>query len=311
MITAGGTATAWHISKTIKNKFGNEFFTIVTDTNPSSLVAASTNADIFINVPPINSNGYYNEMLKLLESYEVDFLVPLIDKDVSLFYNDNPDLLKIGVTSTAPSKDTIEQLRNKHLEYKFCSEIGIPVPATYNIDSLNEGAFYFVKPDEGFGSRNSGVMTGKEIKEKFARDDNSFVFQEVCEHPEITVEIFSYNGQYSFVIRERIETKAGVSTKARFIVGDNEIEKYIDILHNALELPIAACIQFMKKGKTWCLTDFNLRMAAGSGMSTAAGWDLTSAFLATLLKKEDPFSYLKKPDKQKIILRVYEEIVTE
>ena len=218
-------------------------------------------------------------------------------------------MIKFGIKSTSPNCKTVKILSDKLKINSFCQESGIPVPKIYNYEDIVEDSYYFVKPILGYGSKGAQVMMGKRILEEKSTNKNLYIFQEVCNKPEITVEVFTFEKRYSFVIRERIETKAGVSVKARFIPDDYEIRHYIDILQQKIDFPIASCIQFMKCNNRWALTDFNLRMGAGTAMSSAIGWDLTSALLSALLGKYDPFKYLNEPSSEKIVARIYQEIV--
>ena len=66
-----------------------------------------------------------------------------------------------------------------------------------------------------------------------------------------------------------------------------------------------------EKNTKWMLTDFNLRLGAGTALSSAIGWDLVYAFLIDLIDVDDPFLYLNKPVTIKKVVRVYQEIVME
>ena len=56
LITAGGTATAWHMSNIVREYFGNCIELHVCDINPRELVAASINSDKFHRVPYITAD---------------------------------------------------------------------------------------------------------------------------------------------------------------------------------------------------------------------------------------------------------------
>ena len=117
LLMAGGTATAWHIANIIKKNFATNFYLIICDTNDPYLVHTSTLADEYIKVPPIASKNYYEKMLSIFKEKKIDIIVPLIDYDIMLFYQDNIDLSKIGVKSTAPLRETSEILSNKENMY--------------------------------------------------------------------------------------------------------------------------------------------------------------------------------------------------
>jgi len=310
LITAGGTATAWHISKTIRDKLSQYFKVFICDINEKEYVASSINADFFLQVPKIGSENYYEYMLNIIKLYKIDIIIPLIDSDLHYFSSDNIDLKKLRVISTAPSKHLLNTFYNKRSISAFCSEIGVDVPKEISYKNINPNDEYFIKPLNGFGSRGAKKIFGKEILENKNFYKN-FIIQELCEKPEVTIEIFYKSKQkYSYIIRERIETKTGVSTKAKFIQ-DSEIDSILKVIFEKVNLPRTSCIQFMKKNNKWVLTDFNLRLCAGTALSSAIGWDLVYAFLIDLIGIDDPFLYLNKPNTIKKVVRVYQEIVME
>lgn len=310
LITAGGTATAWHISKTIRDKLSEYFKVFICDINEKEYVASSINADFFLQVPRIDSENYYEYMLNIVKLHDINIVVPLIDADLHYFNSDNIDLKKLRVISTAPSKKLLSAFSDKHYISTFCDQIGIDVPKEISYKDVNSNDVYFIKPLNGFGSRGAKKVFGKEILEN-KNLYKDFIIQELCEEPEVTVEIFYKSKQkYSYIIRERVETKAGVSTKAKFIQ-DTEIDSILKVIFEKIDLPRTSCIQFMKKNTKWMLTDFNLRLGAGTALSSAIGWDLVYAFLIDLIDVDDPFLYLNKPDTIKKVVRVYQEIVME
>jgi len=280
----------------------------VCDIYDKELIASSIYADTFFKVPQISDNNYYSYMLELMYYNKIDIIIPLIDMDLHYFYKDNPDLEKMNIISTGPSKYSLNKLSNKKHVYEYCRRIGIPVPQEYKIEEIHPEKEYFIKPIDGFGSKGAKKIMGKNILEDITLQKDHII-QEVCDKPEVTVEIFYKNkNNYSHIIRERLETKEGVCTKAKFIQDEN-LENILNIIYENFDLPQTSCIQFMKKKNKWVLTDFNLRLGAGTALSTAIGWDLTYAFLIDLLNIDNPFNYLKKPTSPKIVVRVYQEII--
>ncbi|MCS7279738.1 MAG: ATP-grasp domain-containing protein [Thermodesulfobacteriaceae bacterium] len=306
LISAGGTATAWFLVKTIQQFFSKNFIVIVTDLKPKELIPASKLSDYFYQVPE-GIEERYIKFLEIFEKHGVNFFIPLADEDLKLFYRDNFDLLNRKVVSTSPPKATVEKVGDKLDLFKFCQLENINTPRVYWVSELEENQKYLVKLKDAFGSREVRIIRGEEIK-FLDLPWERYIIQEICYPPELTVEIFFYQNKLSYVIRERLEVKAGVCTKARF-VKDNEIEEIIYKIAKKLELPMISCLQFMRNDRGWALTDFNLRMGAGSALSAKAGWHSAKALFTALLEKEDPFIYLIEPKEGTIIVRVYEELL--
>lgn len=306
MVLSGGTATAWSICEAVRSVASSKVKLIVCDTNPEYLVHTSILADAFFTVPPIKSEGYYEYMLQLMKKLKVNILIPLIDLDLQLFPRDNPILVKMGIFSTAPVSHTFQALSDKKKLYNTLIDLDIPTPRLYEKAEIEPNITYFVKPQLGFGSRNARSMLGKDI---LAQEIGECIIQEICTYPELTADIFACNHSVLTACRERIETKAGVCTKARVFACD-EISEEIKKLAAHLPLPEVCCMQFMKgmNGK-WLLTDCNLRLGAGSALSAAVGFCAAKAAVANWLNmpKITPI----QPETEKYVLRHYTEIVTK
>lgn len=303
-LLAGGTATAWHLCNLIKNNFIDDFILYVGDMYNKDLIPASLLSDKYFQLPPIKESVYYNYMLNLLEEEKIDIIVPLIDTDLVLFPNDNPDLLKLNIISTAPNTNVMNICQSKSKISKLLGNNGIMIPKLYNQKDIDPEKHYFVKPDSGFGSSGAAALRGKDID--FSKE---IIVQEVLQHPEITIEVFCKDDFLTYIFRERLEVKAGVCTKARFYY-DEELEDTIHRINTLLPFPLASCIQFMKNSdNNWCLTDLNMRLGAGTALSSAAGFGLAAAFLSTLSGKNDYKNYFEKINDNQIVVRVYNEII--
>jgi hypothetical protein len=304
LILAGGTATAWHLSKIIKRDFTEDFTLCVGDINTPNFVPASVLCDEYYRLPAINDAEYYSYMLELLKNRSIDILVPLIDFDLAYFPCDNSELMKLNIFSTAPCGMTMDICKSKTILSRALSKSGIAVPKQYNKNEIDRDKKYFVKPDAGFGSRNASVEEGKNI----VFSDN-MIIQEILAQPEITVEIFKKGTYLSHVCRERKETKAGVCTKALF-TNDAKVKEIIEKISDVIDLPLASCVQFMKNtDNQWTLTDLNMRLGAGTALSSAAGFCIASAFLSILAGRADFEKRLKQVENNLFVVRVYDEIV--
>lgn len=305
LLTAGGTATTWHFCNIIKQYFPNDFEIHVCDINEEFLVPASLLADTFHRVPSVYEDNYKEHMYNLLEKEQIDIIVPLIDFDLLTFANDNPELQKLNVYSTAPSEKTIQTLSDKNNMNKFMTENGICTPKIYSINEIDFNKEYILKPIKGFGSRNVRVVKGSQIE---ANIDEGEIIQEKCNSKEVTAEI--YNGEFLKVfVRERVETKCGVCTKM-IPVYDDKIYNTIYNLTQKIECPKAFCIQFMKNSEDkWAIVDCNLRIGAGTALSTKIGFQLVRALLTDLLGKKVDENLFTIDTDVKSVLRVYDEVI--
>jgi hypothetical protein len=305
MVLAGGTGTAWHICKTIREYYKATHL-IVCDINQEYLVHSSIFADEFITILPIANQNYEEYMHGLFIRHHINILIPIIDFDLRIFSCDNERLLANNVLSTAPKKYTFDTLSNKKDMNKFLSKIGIRTPDIYSMDSIDLQKEYYVKDIIGFGSRGAYKTSGKNI----GAIKSEKLIQEICYQPEVSSDVFVYNDKIFSICRERIEVKSGVCTKAR-IFYDHGIQEIITKIANVVELPIVSCIQFMKNNAgDWSLTDFNLRPGAGTAMSAATGFQCVHAALIVWMKTHENIECMfEYPNEDKYVVRAYREII--
>lgn len=308
LISAGGTATAWHLASLVCGRFRAYFNLFVCDINPAHLVASSALAAHYLQVPRTDATGYRADMLECFRKFDIDIYVPLVDADVYEFPADDPELASLGMCSTGVHSSAAAILRNKRSLSRHLHTLGIATPRTVSPEEIT-GATHerlFVKPEEGFGSKDARAASGEEIPRLLAREPKVLV-QEYCSGPEITVEVFNASAVLS-ICRERLEIKAGVCTKAR-IFFDDVLQAIAERLCAVLCLPLAFCFQVMRGASgDWVVTDLNPRLGAGTALSTAYGWSLASAGLVSWGKLPlDPLQFLKTSPGDRYVVRVYQE----
>lgn len=305
LLTAGGTATTWHFCKIINQYFANDFNIYITDINDEYLVPAAIYAKKFFKVPSVHEENYMDTIYEILEKEKIDIIVPLIDFDLFNFSKDNVKLKELGVYTTAPLLETIETLTNKEEMYKFLKKCNIPTPEIYSVQEIDDDKEYIVKPKTGFGSIGVYKEFGSKIKNM--NDFDKVIIQELCKPDELTVEV--YNGEILKIFqRKRIATKSGVCVKMEPVYIE-EIDNSIKLLVGNIECPSAFCVQFMQNyDGLWCITDCNLRIGAGTALSTKIGFQLVRATLMHMLDREVTEELFVIDKEIKSVLRVYEEI---
>jgi hypothetical protein len=280
LVSAGGTATAWHLASLIRDRFELYFNLYVCDINPAHLIASSRLATQYVQVPRADAPEFRSVMLELFRKFSIDIYVPLVDADVYEFPADDHDLAGIGVRSTGVPRSMTEILSNKRRLSASLRRAGIATPRTFSSGEIFASTLdqFFVKPEEGFGSRDARPVDRDEAL-RVLEQNQGMLIQEFCRGPEITVEAFNGSCVKS-ICRERIETKAGVCTKAR-IFADRALQLLTERICATFDMPIAFCFQVMHGSNgEWLLTDLNPRLGAGTALSTEYGWSLAAASLA-------------------------------
>jgi hypothetical protein len=315
LLSAAGTASAFHLAELIREKFPHVFELYLCDTNPKHLVASAGFADHFFQVPPAAAPDFRAVILGLLAREHIEIYVPLVDLDTYTFPCDDRELSALGVRSTSVPMSSAAILREKNGMSQYLRSKGFAVPQAFSAEEVLRGApgeKFFAKPAEGFGSRGAAVMSVSQIKELMAGQKGpGWVFQEVCPGPELTIEVFNHQSTVRALCRERLEVKSGVCTKAR-VWRDAGFTALSERLCKALILPVAFCYQVMKNAMgEWAITDLNPRIGAGTSLATVCNWSLASAALAVWAGLEvSPLSFLEEFTDERFAVRAYRDFRT-
>ena len=310
LILSCGTNASYHFIKTIKEKFTDDFRIIGADINEQYLISSGFMLDKFYKVPYSDSPEYNSVILKICEDEKINVILPSFDNDQKLFNDSNDNLKKLGIISLGTPIETFDIYPDKSKMNSFLENNGFVLPKTYNNIPKTEEKF-IVKPKNGTGSTGVRVLSGNEINE--LKDRQNLIVQELCTKPEVTLECFYYNGRISTVARERIEAKSGVCTKAK-IYYNKELENIAVKFAEKIKTPYYFNLQFMKNSEDkFVITDVNLKLAGGMGLSYSAGWDEVSGVAKILLGKsdEDIFTTMPKINGTKWAVRAYTDIITK
>ena len=172
-------------------------------------------------------------------------------------------------------------------------------PKKISLSNLESNKHYMVKEDGGFGGRGSKVLQGLDINECPAGK----AIYEYITGIEYTVDCFPCNHDVFTSVRQRLEVKNGVCTKA-LIVKDMALNNISLEISEKFKLKHPFCFQVIVNDDGCYLIDVNPRLGAGSAMSAVNGMDFFSAHLALLIG-EDPIKYLKCYNDSCIVTRQY------
>jgi carbamoyl-phosphate synthase large subunit len=311
-VGAAGTTTAFGLIRSLSDGWGETVHITAADTNPPVLVASAAIADVSVQVPQAADPAFPRFLMRELEARSIDTYVPIHDTEISLAAHllasgDFPE----GVTVRAPCPDVAERCCDKFEMARWLAASGLPTPTTWTAaDAPWAAAGRVVKPRRGVGSVGVRVLRTKADLERL-RGDATVVVQELCDPPEITLDVFASRAgtETRVLCRERLEVKSGVATKVR-IHEDPELAILATTLVRALPLPGLSCFQVMRDGEEggWTITDVNPRHGAGTRLGAAVGIDLIAADLAELWG-EDPSRFLGALDGERYVVRQWQEFV--
>lgn len=294
LITAAGTGTAFSYAQAISKNFPSvKLFTA--DTNPEELVTSSIFAENHFQVDSFKSEKYFNKLNELINDFEIDWYLPLIDQEIFLSYEKINAHEKLASNSLEFCKSSVFK-RNYINSFEG---IGFLFPKILSKEEAL-GKKVIIKNDFGFGGR--GTKTIIEFNEETSLDEG--VIYEYIEGDEFTIDCFPFDDGCEFVVRRRVETKNGVCTKAE-IFFDDELGALAKNIVKKFRCKHPFCFQLKKNEKgNYYLIDVNPRLGAGSAMSAYAGLDFFSAHIAMLLN-EDTRTYLKPTFQKCFVTRQY------
>jgi carbamoylphosphate synthase large subunit len=308
LITSAGAGNAFAAVRSLRKHWKDEVFIVTCDINPKHLVSSSLFSDEFEQIPFWYDNNYKNKLYEIINKYQIDTIIPFIDNEIILIadlINEKQIANRINVQV---KDENIARLCNDKLQtYKWLINNNLPAPKTSPIEAPFDKDTFILKPRFGFGSV---VQTINRAEIETLTDKSGYILQEVCEKPEITVDVcysrkFDY---FNFACRERIETKSGVCTKAR-IFKDIEIGKISLNIAKILKLS-SFCYQLMMLNDRFVITDINPRLGAGTAMSEAIGFDFFGSMFSILWGKDPSVHFLEDNLKQeRFVTRQYYEFV--
>jgi carbamoylphosphate synthase large subunit len=306
LITSGGTGGGYTSAKILKENFSDKINLTISDINPSPLVSSSVYADNYIQSPKVNDLKYSEFILNTINTFKIDIVIPFIDQDIYIFsqlYQNKSLSSSIYLQIKDPYFAKI--CLNKFDSYNWMIENNLFTPFTFELGSQVNLSNYLIKPKSGFGSKVFIQNSKEEIK---IIETNKYIGQEICENPEITIDVFNSEINFYCLCRERIETKEGVCTKAR-VFYDSSLAEIAKQLAFKLELKYF-CFQVMNLNGKYAITDINPRLGAGSSMGQEVGMDFYKAMIFDIMG-EDYTPFIKQFNKTAFITRQYQNILTQ
>jgi|GEM_PF-305798 len=308
LLGSAGTGIAFASLLALRRNWDNEINIITIDSNPQYLVTSSLLADKFIQVPLNSEDGFKNKLETILIEEEVDTYIPFIDHEVYLGALLFEQQFKNKKLSLQVKKTEIADIcDDKYKTFHFLSDNNILTPHCYlTNEPIGSKENLIIKPRRGYGSKIFKLQEDRKNIAKF--NSETYIIQQECERPEITVDVcYDKNtGFFNYICRERVEVKSGVCTKARLFY-DKKIENIALVIAQKLELS-SFCFQLMKYSGEWAVTDINARLGAGTAISVAAGLDFFSGMFA-ILWGGDPSQYFRPLQKEMFVTRQYSEFV--
>ena len=311
LIGAAGTGTSFALATRLRATWGADVRIVGMDTNPPELVTTSLLCDAFHEVPRADDPSFAGALESVLAAETPATYLPILNDEIALASTLAVSGRASGIDIVAPAPEVAELCRDKLALAEWLTGHGVDCPQTCLPDDRSGPGPWFMKPRNGFGSRGTRLVGDECLLAASPDDLHGMILQEACRAPEVTVDSFfdAAAGEGRALCRERLETKAGVCTKAR-VFHDDDLGDMAARIGAALGQRGTICFQVMRADDRWVVTDLNLRPGAGTAMTCAAGFDVLSALLACRWEMPtEPYFADSALDRDIIVTRQYAEFV--
>jgi len=236
-------------------------------------------------VPPFKDKQFLKKIMNIIESDNVDVIIPALDNILLEFSKQKNEFEKIGCKVLISNVETIQITRDKWKTYNFLkNKIQLPKSFIYLSDITTDFPL-FIKPRDGSGSINAYKVENEYELEFYFRKIKKPIIQEYLGGREYTVDCLTdMNGDLLFsIIRERLETKAGISIKGK-IVKNKKLEDMAKTISENLSFKGPFFFQAKEdSNREPKLTEINARISGTMSLSSASGVNIYILSLKILM----------------------------
>lgn len=292
VITSVGSNTAISVIKALRHTFSN--VTIVgVDINERHLCAGASLVDFFYTVPGCTyKEAYMKALTSIILQHSIHCLLPIHDLEIELLAQEN-DQLSINTFVAVNRWSIVEICNNKIKATDAAQAVGLKVPIIYT-QPIQFKFPMIRKPVRGVSS--SGITIIPDQQSYVSTDANKdFFYQEFIRGIEYTVDAYSTQDGifYGGIVRQRIETKAGISTKGVTKRNDSLLEGSRKLLDH-LKYRGASNLQFIERDGDYYFIEINPRFSGAGILSYEAGFNSPEYMLLEALGLPLPeFSHQK------------------
>lgn len=308
-ITSVGTATSIGLIKYIR-KYDKNIRIIGTDINEYGYTAGSMLVDKFYRVSLAKHRLFFNEILDIIEIEKTDVIIPINDNEIEVFSRNYSRLSK-KTKCLVPKVNVIKLVRDKLSCTLKMEDIGLKCPKRIDINSEKK---CIIRDRIGVGSKNVKILNNENFLGSIL--ENQFI-QEFISGIEYTVDVLCDEmGKPLYIIpRQRLEVKAGVATKVKFIK-DMELIRSVENVLRIIKLPGFSNFQFIvdEEGNQYFI-EINPRFGGCSSSSLLAAPGMFNSFMRILSgdinNDIDLNENLKDVKWNSVVTRFYEEVIYE
>lgn len=317
LIEGAGTATAISVLKGVQKAQHNlrracYIHTFVLD--PDSNNAGRYFSPQYIQSPLSSSPGYVDWLCNFCKDNQIDLFIPIIDYGFSkiAWYKARGRFGNTKVLIAPPN--SIDICADKYKTYKFLQSRGIPTPYTFPAGTrFKEFPPMIMKPRTGGrASLNVHEINDVQDLDYWTSKTDNYILQERMFGIEFTADNLASLGGERYigsVIRERLETKGGLSVKSRVSPESiqREIRPHVEKIITELKIPGACNIQGFYNDDELAFTEINPRFAGTHAHTIEAGMN-SILHIIRMFRGEDPSEIKFNIDSSVEMIRYWNEI---
>ena len=300
LVTSAGGPAAIGVMKSLQNFDGGKNNHSIIATDITELSAGFLWADKGFVVPKADDINYLYEIKKIILNNKIDVILPTGNLEIDKFESLS------NMTNVFMSDSETIKLCNDKWEFYNKVKDDFDIPYTWQDDDIKwNGCFARPRYELG-GSR--GTLHCQDIHQYMStyNSDVKYIYSEYLSGQEYTIDVLcDMENPLVSIVRKRLETKAGISSKAE-IIRDEYMENECKRMCRFLGLKGPVCIQ-MKDDENGVphFVEVNPRFGGGTYFTTLAGVNFVEIIISIL---ENKHIFINEPKLIKVA-RYYEEMV--
>ena len=276
LITGAGTVTCQSVIKGLRAQ--QEFDVRIVTVDMCSGNAGRFFSDYFETIPAADSPDFVPQILRICQQQEVDLVIPIVDYEFKKMANVRAAFAELDCRLVLSDAHVIETCNDKWKTFQFFRQQAVLTPDTWlpsDICTADLPYPVFIKPRlMGRGSIDTHAAGCQSELENLLPTLDSPLIQQLLTGTEYTVDILcDFAGRIvNGVVRERTETKAGVSYKGITVRNQDILDQAVSIAE-ALPIIGPANLQcFWDEGQA-TFFEINPRYSGTLALSIAAGFN--------------------------------------
>jgi len=229
-------------------------------------------------IPRFTDDKFYSAIEKIVQQEDINAIIPALDTILLDFSIMKSNFEELGIKVIVSDPEAIKITRDKWNTYTILKDV-IPLPKSFiTKEEIDIDFPLFIKPRSGSGSQFAYKINSEKELNFFYEYVKNPIIQEYLPGKEYTIDCLAdEKGNLLVSIpRERIGTKAGISTKGK-IVKNKELENMA--IKISKKIKFAGPFFFQAKEDEYGipkLTEINARIAGTMCLSSQAGANIYS-----------------------------------